>query len=111
MIRSQQESTPARRLRYPSADASTPPPVPHASSGDTILFCSGSAGLGALQPAPYARAVARIDITGRALEIGFLAAHYPVADDEREGYQHHQQLETVERDRQADQTQEHAEVV
>src|SRR5262252_10536452 len=65
---------------------------------------------GALQPAPYPRAVATVDITELAIEIGFLAGHYPVADDEREGHQHHQQPEIVERDGQADQTQEHAEV-
>src|SRR5262249_12293491 len=35
---------------------------------------------------------------------------YAVADDEREGHQHYQQPEIVERDGQADQTQEHAEV-
>ena len=51
-----------------------------------------------------------IDITEPALEIGFLAGHYAVTDDEREGHQHHQQPEIVERDGQADQTQEHAEV-
>src|SRR6516162_1450242 len=88
------------RSRYPSGSAHlggerisrclNPPPVPQASSGYTILFGSGYAGLGALHPAPYAQAVATIDITERALEIGFLAGHYPVADDEREGHQHHQ---------------------
>src|SRR6266516_3745886 len=65
---------------------------------------------GALQPAPYARAVATVDITELALEIGFLTGHYAVADDEREGHQHHQEPEIVERDGQADQTQEHGEV-
>jgi hypothetical protein len=65
---------------------------------------------GALQPASYAQAVATIDITELALEIGFLAGHYAVADDEREEHQYHQQPEIVERDGQADQTQEHAEV-
>ena len=49
-------------------------------------------------------------ITALALQIGFLAGHYGVADDEREGHQHDQQPEIVERDSQADQTQEHAEV-
>src|SRR5215471_681210 len=58
----------------------------------------------ALQPAPYARAVATVDVTELALEIGFLAGHDAVADDEREGHQHHQQPEVVERDRQAYQT-------
>src|SRR5262249_34776119 len=65
---------------------------------------------GALQPAPHARAVATVSITELALEIGFLAGYYAVADDEREGHQHYQQPEIVERDGQADQTQEHAEV-
>src|SRR6516225_1996489 len=65
---------------------------------------------GGLQPAPYARAVATVDITELALEIGFLAGHNAVADDERKGHQHHQQPEILERDGQADQTQEHAEV-
>ena len=51
-----------------------------------------------------------IDITEPALEIGFLAGHYAVTDDEREGHQHHQLSEIVERDGQADQTQERAEV-
>src|SRR5215471_5004176 len=64
----------------------------------------------ALQPAPYARAVAAVDIAEFALEIGFLAGHDAIADDERERHQHHQQPEIVERDSQADQTQEHAEV-
>src|SRR5262249_17388802 len=56
------------------------------------------------------RAVATVDITELALEIGFLPGNYAVADDEREGNQHHQQPEIVERDGQADQTQEHGEV-
>jgi hypothetical protein len=34
---------------------------------------------------PDARAVATVDITELALEIDFLAAHYAVADDERQG--------------------------
>src|SRR5215472_13256523 len=34
----------------------------------------------ALQPAPYARAVAAVDIAEFALEIGFLAGHDAVAD-------------------------------
>src|SRR5262249_58183684 len=63
----------------------------------------------ALQPAPYTRAVATVDIAELALEIGFLAGHYAVADDEGEGHQHDQQPESVERNGQADQTQEHAE--
>src|SRR5215475_11952378 len=63
-----------------------------------------------LQPAPYARAVATVDIAELALEIVFLAGHYAVADDERAGHQHYQQPEIVESDGQADQTQEHAEV-
>jgi hypothetical protein len=51
-----------------------------------------------LQPAPYARAVATVDITELALEIGFLAGYNAVADDERKEHQHHQQPEIVERD-------------
>src|SRR5262245_32321705 len=65
---------------------------------------------GALQPAPYARAVPLVDITELAIEIGFLTGHYAVADDEREGHQHHWQPEIVEADGQTDQTKEHAEV-
>jgi hypothetical protein len=57
---------------------------------------------GALQPAPYARVVATVDSTELALEIGFLAGHNAVADDERKGHHHHQQPEIVERDGQAD---------
>jgi hypothetical protein len=64
----------------------------------------------ALQPAPYARAVTAVDITELALEIGFLAGHHAVADDEREGHQHRQLPDIVERDRQPDKTQEHGEV-
>src|SRR3982074_1050929 len=67
-------------------------------------------GIRTLQPAPYARAVATVDITELALEIGFLAGHDAVADDEREGHQHQQQPEIVERDGQAEQAAEHAEV-
>jgi hypothetical protein len=47
-------------------------------------------------------AVATVDITELAFEVGFLAGHYAVADDQREGHQHHQQPEIVERDCQAD---------
>src|SRR5215831_5938511 len=64
----------------------------------------------ALQPGPYTRAVATVDIAELALEIGFLAGDYTVADDEGEGHQHDQQPEIVERNGQADQTQEQAEV-
>src|SRR5262252_3210437 len=45
----------------------------------------------ALQPAPDMRAVPAVDVTKLALEVGFLASHYTVADDEREGRQHQQQ--------------------
>src|SRR5262249_59227528 len=51
-----------------------------------------------------------VHIAELALEIGFLAGHYAVADDKRERHQHDQQPEIVERDGQADQTQEPAEV-
>jgi len=61
-------------------------------------------GRGPLQPAPYARAVATVDITELELEINFLAGHYAIVDDERERQQHQQQPEIVERDGQADQT-------
>src|SRR5262245_50749672 len=64
----------------------------------------------ALQPAAYARAVAAVDITEPALEIGFLAGHYAVTDDEREGHQHQQEPEIVERDGQAGQAQKRGEV-
>jgi hypothetical protein len=40
-----------------------------------------------LKPALHARAVAAIDVTELALEIGFLAGDYAVADDEGEGHQ------------------------
>src|SRR4051794_20017519 len=53
---------------------------------------------GRLQPAPYTRAVATIDITELALEVDFFAGHYAVADHEGEGHQHHQQPDIVERD-------------
>jgi len=65
---------------------------------------------GTVKPAAYSRPVATVDITELALEIGFFAGHYAVADDEREGHQHHQHLDIVERNGQADQAQEHAEV-
>src|SRR5215813_14057135 len=64
----------------------------------------------ALQPAAYARALAAVDITEPALEIGFLAGHYAVTDDEREGHQHQQEPEIVERDGQAGQAQKCGEV-
>jgi hypothetical protein len=51
---------------------------------------------------PRARAVATVDVTELALEVDFLAGHYAVADNEREGSQHHQRPEILERDRQAD---------
>jgi hypothetical protein len=57
---------------------------------------------GALQPAPYTQAVVAVEIAELALEIGFLAGHDAVADDQREGHQHLQQPEIVERDGQAD---------
>src|SRR5215467_12489666 len=83
------------------------------ASGPTAMLSKGRNMMShcvVLQPAPYARAVATVDIAELALEIVFLAGHYAVADDEREGHQHYQQPEIVERDGQADQTQEHAEV-
>ena len=55
----------------------------------------------ALQPAPYARAVATVDITELALEISFFAGYDTVADDKREGHQRHQQPEAVEGNGQA----------
>src|SRR5882757_10916796 len=64
----------------------------------------------ALQPAPYPRAVAAIDVPELALEIGFLAGDHAVADDKREGHQRHQQPETVEGNGQADEPQHHAEI-
>src|SRR5262249_37581725 len=79
----------------------------HLASSQRFLLPGAS---GALQPAPHARAVRTVNITERALKIGFLAGHYAVADDEREGHQHYQQPEIVERDGQAAQTQDHAEV-
>src|SRR5262249_59614924 len=82
------------------------------ASGAEARRCGplGAEPSGALQPAPYTRAVATVDIAELALEIGFLAGHYAVADDEGEGHQHDQQPEIVERNGQADQTQERAEV-
>src|SRR5882757_5389365 len=64
----------------------------------------------ALQPAPYPRAVAAIDVSELALEIGFLAGDHTVADDKREGHQPHQQPEAVEGNGQADEPQHHAEI-
>jgi hypothetical protein len=64
----------------------------------------------ALQPAPYSRAIAPVDITELSLEMGFFAGHYAVADNKREGHQDHRQPEIVERNGQAKQTDEHAEV-
>src|SRR5690349_2392484 len=64
----------------------------------------------ALQPAPYPRAVAAIDVPELAFEIGFLAGDHTVADDKRKGCQRHQQPEAVERNSQADEPQHHAEI-
>src|SRR5262245_57107881 len=80
------------------------------SAASTVRWPPGADPSGGLQPAPYARAVATIDIAEFALEIGFLAGHNAVADDEREGHQHHQEPEIVEPDGQAEQTREPAEV-
>ena len=78
-------------------------PLPRLHAGDFRVWPAGAVQCTArispqLQPAPYARAVATIDIAELALEIGFLAGHYAVADDEREGHQRQQQPEIVERD-------------
>jgi hypothetical protein len=48
-----------------------------------------------LQPAPDTRAVVAIDVAELALEIGFLAGDYPVANNEDEGHQRQQQPEAV----------------
>src|SRR5205823_11592362 len=63
-----------------------------------------------LHPAPYPRAVAAIDVSELALEIGFLAGDHTVADDKREGHQRRQQPEAVEGNGQADEPQHHAEI-
>ena len=63
-----------------------------------------------LEPAPHTRAVVAIDVTELALEIGFLAGDYAVADDEGEGCQCQQQPEAVEGNGQADEPQHHAEI-
>src|SRR5215471_20451919 len=63
-----------------------------------------------LEPAPHTRAVVAIDVTELALEIGFLAGDYAVADDEGEGCQRQQQPEAVEGNGQADEPQHHAEI-
>src|SRR5262245_2652383 len=103
------------RTRITQFEESSCPPksCPRAVSARAAAQGTGRAlGVGrqALQPAPYARAVATVDVTELTLEIGFLAGHHAVAYDEREGDQHHQQPEIVERDSQADETQEPAEV-
>src|SRR5262245_60661416 len=64
----------------------------------------------ALQPAPYPRVVAAIDVPELALEIGFLAGDHTVADHKCEGYQRHQQPEAVEGNGQADEPQYHAKI-
>jgi hypothetical protein len=63
-----------------------------------------------LEPAPHTRAVLAIDVTELALEIGFLAGDYAVADYEGEGCQCQQQPEAVEGNGQADEPQHHAEI-
>src|SRR5215471_4947247 len=75
-----------------------------------VAALSATRRIRALQPAPHARAVGTVNITELALKIGFFAGDYAVANDEREGHQHYQKPEIVERNGQADQTQEHAEV-
>jgi hypothetical protein len=59
-----------------------------------------------LQPSPYMRAAAAIDITELALEIGFLAGNDAVTDEDHKRRQHQQQQqsEIAECDRQADMT-------
>src|SRR5258708_38201581 len=79
-----------------------------ASSTQVLMGVKNSSS--ALQPAPYAPAVGAIDITELAFEIGLLAGHDTVADDEREGHQHEQPPDIVERDGEADQDSEHAHV-
>src|SRR5262249_5165663 len=110
-------STPApQSIKVPAQAAAflTLPPAPPSPPARQSACPGMPAGRrsirGVLQPAPYARAVATVAITELTLKIGFLAGHYPVVDDEREGHQHQQQPEIVERNRQADQPHEHAEV-
>ena len=55
----------------------------------------------ALQPAPYPRVVAAIDVAELALEIGFLAGDHSIAEDKREEHQRHPQPEAVDGNGQA----------
>src|SRR5262249_28293671 len=97
-------SNPCLRSSISSSTRATPPPpgdlgplysggrleaagMVITASGAEARRCGplGAEPSGALQPAPYAPAVATVDIAELALEIGFLAGHYAVADDEGEG--------------------------
>src|SRR5215813_9708313 len=96
------------RTRITQFEESSCPPksCPRAVSARVAAQGTGRArGVG--RQAPYARAVATVDIAELALEIGFLAGHYAVADDEREGHHRHRQPEAVEGNGQADEPQYH----
>src|SRR5215831_4788171 len=62
------------------------------------------------QPAANAGLIAEIDVAELALEIGFLAGDHAVTDDEIEQHQRHEDPQTVEGDREADQAKGHAEI-
>ncbi len=79
------------RSRYETLGEQLATNIPHSLRGKV------------LQPTPDVRAIAAI--AELALEIGLLAGNYPVADDEDEGYQRHQQPEAVKDNGQADKPQ------
>src|SRR5262249_42564913 len=62
------------------------------------------------QPAANAGLVAEIDVAELALEIVFLAGDHAVTDDEIEQHQRHEDPQTVEGHREADQAKDHAEI-
>src|SRR5438094_349842 len=67
-------------------------------------------GIGVAAEAAAAPATGAGGAGERARAMGFLAGRQAVAEEEREGHQHEQQPESVERDGKADQAPEHAEV-
>src|SRR5687768_1528917 len=88
---------------------------PTGETGSTSRARSGSTASGsicchALQPAPHARAVVAIGIAELALEIGFLAGHHAVANDEGAGHECREQPEAVEGNGETDEPKKHAEV-
>src|SRR5262249_23608266 len=62
------------------------------------------------QQAANAGLVAETGVAELALEIGFLAGDHAVTDDEIKQHQRHEDPQTVEGDREADQAKDHAEI-